>query len=342
MNIAVAMSGGVDSTVAALRLQRAGHSIFGLTLKLHDENDHAERDARRAADLLNIPHHVVDLRAAFHDEIIRPFVQAYLEGRTPNPCAHCNRKIKFGRLFDEARRLGADKLATGHYARVEQIDGRWALRKAADPSKDQSYFLCGLTQDQLAASLFPLGGSLKATLREEAKAAGLVNWDKADSEDICFISTSYTDVIEAIAPPGAIQPGEIVDEAGRVLARHEGLHRFTIGQRKGHGVAGPQRLYVLALDGAQRRVVIGPRAGLSRPSVSASGCNWMITPPQDALRVTARIRYRHEGALGVARWRGEAVEVIFDTPQEAVTPGQLLVLYDGDRVLGGGWIDALG
>lgn len=332
------MSGGVDSTVTALRLMGAGHSIFGLTLKLHDENDHAERDARRAADLLKIPHHVLDLRAEFQREIISPFAQAYLDGRTPNPCAHCNRKIKFGRLLDEALRLGAEKLATGHYARVEEIEGRWALRKGVDLSKDQSYFLYGLTQAQLSRTLFPLGGSTKAEIRVEAKDAGLTSWDKADSEDICFITTTYRDVVEAYAKEGEIRPGQIVHESGQVLGAHDGLHRFTVGQRKGLGVGSPERLYVLELDGTQRQVIVGPRESLTQPTAVASECSWMIDPP-DEMRVTARIRYRHGGAEAIARWRGERVEVEFDAPQEAVTPGQLLVLYDGDRVLGGGWIE---
>ena len=351
MRVMVAMSGGVDSSVAAALMLEAGHEVVGLTMKLRDTTE-AERagqagsccspddlmDARLVCDTLGVPHYTVDYRALFRRAVIEPFADRYLEGLTPNPCVLCNDHVKFAPLLERAQALGADLLVTGHYAQVREVDGGVGLFKAVDPAKDQSYFLFGMDPAALAKVRFPLGGLDKDAVRDKAREIGLPNWDKADSEDICFVPDGdYATVVEEVV--GAARTpadGAIVDEGGRQLGTHRGVHRFTVGQRKGLGVPGSERLYVLAVDGATDTVTVGPRARLSAAGLEARGCRWFASP--EGRPVTARIRYRHPGAACEVVVVEDRALVRFETPQTAVAPGQALVVYDGDRVLGGGWI----
>jgi tRNA-uridine 2-sulfurtransferase len=355
MRIAVAMSGGVDSSVAAAVLAEQGHDVIGLSMQLYDQSG-GERtfgscctlddlhDARRVAAAINIPHYILNLERQFEAQVVSNFVSEYASGRTPLPCAHCNSDLKFATLVDRARGFGADAVATGHYARVmrDAATGRYLLARGADPSKDQSYFLFSLTQAQLARAMFPVGDRPKEQVRAYARRLGLQVADKPDSHEICFVPDDDYASFVARRIPGA-QDGTIVDESGRTLARHGGIHRFTVGQRKGLGVSSSptgSALYVLELRPADRQVVVGPRSALERTRVTASDVNWIVEAPLGPTRITAQIRHRHHPAAATLRSLGDScVEVIFDTPQIAVTPGQALVLYDGDVVVGGGWID---
>jgi len=346
----VAMSGGVDSSVAAAMMVEAGHEVVGLTMKLRDTTA-AERageggtccspddltDARLVCDTLGIAHYTIDYRDVFRRTVVEPFADAYLRGLTPNPCVLCNDHVKFAPLLERARALGADRLVTGHYARVCETPEGYGLFKAVDPAKDQSYFLFGIEPTALSMVRFPLGGLEKGAVREQARAVGLSNWDKADSEDICFVPDGrYAAVVEGITGR-APAPGAIVDERGQVIGEHRGVHRFTVGQRKGLGVAGREWLFVLRVDAATDTVTVGPRERLSAEGLEAVGCRWFAPP--EGRRVTARIRYRHAGADAEVVTDGERALVRFATPQTAVAPGQALVVYEGDRVLGGGWIE---
>ncbi|MBM4292466.1 MAG: tRNA 2-thiouridine(34) synthase MnmA [Deltaproteobacteria bacterium] len=355
MRVMVAMSGGVDSSVAAALLLAQGHEVVGFTMKLRDAapgEGGGQRgsccspddlmDARVACDALGVPHYVVDYREVFAAEVVRPFAEEYLRGRTPNPCVQCNTRVKFAPLLERARALGADALATGHYARVvEEAPGRFALHRGADRAKDQSYFLFGVPHDALAVTRFPLGDLHKAQVREEARRLGLPNWDKPDSEDICFVPTGdYARVVEEVAGPDrAPRPGPILDLRGRQVGTHEGLHHYTVGQRRGLHLATGERVYVLSLDVARDALVVGPLDALRVQGLVAEGCVWAGgAPPAAGGAVTAQIRYRHAGAAGALVARGDHAEVYFDAPQPAVTPGQAVVFYDGARVVGGGWI----
>ncbi len=333
MKIAIAMSGGLDSSIVAARLQEQGAELFGITLRLFDEAD--TESAARISAHLGIPHQVLDLRQEFRSQVINTFAREYMAGRTPNPCAHCNPLIKFGLLLEAVRAQGAEKMATGHYVRLQE--GR--LLKAVDPSKDQSYFLFGLEQRQIKHLLFPLGESYKAKLREEARERGLPNWDRADSEDICFVPEGeYSQVVEEISEASAWRPGPILDAQDRELGRHKGIHRFTIGQRKGLGISTGVRSYVTEIDAQSGTLRLGPREALKRSRVWAKGCRWIKDLPEGQLN--AKIRYRHQGAMAeVESLSEEDVQIRFYEPQYAVTPGQALVLYRGDELLGGGWIE---
>ncbi len=356
MRVAVAMSGGVDSSVAAALLVEEGHDVIGLSMQLYDQTG-GERsfgrcctlddlhDARRVAAALKIPHYILNLERQFDEQVVSNFVREYATGRTPLPCAHCNSDLKFATLLDRACGFGADAVATGHYARVvrDERTGRPRLARGADPAKDQSYFLFSLSGAQLAHALFPVGDRPKHAVREHARRLGLAVADKPDSHEICFVpDDDYASFVSKRLPDAACA-GTVVDQQGRVLARHGGIHHFTVGQRKGLGLAAsPSRapMYVLALVPADRQVIVGPRASLERTTVTASGVNWMAEVPRAPLRVTAQIRHRHRPAAALARaLEGARVEVVFEEPQIAVTPGQALVLYDGDLVVGGGWID---
>ena len=356
MRIAVAMSGGVDSSVAAAVLAEQGFDVIGLSMQLYDQTG-GERtfgscctiddlhDARRVAAAINIPHYILNFERQFEEQVVSNFVHEYASGRTPLPCARCNSDLKFAALLDRARGLGADAVATGHYARVawDEPTGRYLLTRGADPAKDQSYFLFSLTQAQLARAVFPVGDRAKAEVRQYARLRGLPVADKPDSHEICFIPGD--DYATFVAEHAAASPGEgaIVDQDGRVLSRHAGIHRFTIGQRRGLGLsgsAGGAPMYVLALSPADQRVVVGPKSALERVTLTASGVNWIVKEPLTTLRVTAQIRHRHRAAPATARLLGDArVELTFDAPQIAVTPGQAVVFYDEDVVAGGGWID---
>ena len=347
------MSGGVDSSVAAALLAEQGHEVVGLSMHLYDNGDPTQawgscctlddlHDARRVAAHVGFPHYIFNLERRFQETVISDFVREYAAGRTPLPCAHCNSDVKFSTLLDRARALGADQVATGHYAQVDRSpDGRWLLKRSADPDKDQSYFLFALTQDQLAHVRFPVGPLAKSAVREHARRLGLAVADKPDSQEICFIPDGdYAAYVERRSPALA-RSGAIVDEQGRQLGAHGGVHRFTVGQRKGLGLSTPEPLYVLRLDAATATVTVGSRAALERRRLTATSVNWIsMDPPSRPVPVTAQVRHRHTpgGGQVVALPEGRA-EMTFAEPQSAVAPGQAVVFYSGDAVVGGGWIE---
>jgi tRNA-specific 2-thiouridylase len=355
MRIAVAMSGGVDSSVAAAVLAEQGHDVIGLSMQLYDQTG-GERtfgscctiddlhDARRVAAAINIPHYILNFEQQFEERVVSNFVSEYASGRTPLPCAHCNSDLKFAVLLDRARGFGADAVATGHYARVgwDEPTGRHLLIRGADPAKDQSYFLFSLTQAQLARAVFPVGDRAKEDVREYARLRCLPVANKPDSHEICFVPDDDYATFVAGRAPGS-RDGVIVDQDGRVLARHAGIHRFTVGQRKGLGLSASPAgapMYVLALSPADRQVVVGPKSALERTTLTASGVNWIVEEPLATLKVAAQIRHRHRASPATVRvLGGSRVELTFDAPQIAVTPGQAVVFYDGDIVAGGGWIE---
>ena len=354
MRIVVAMSGGVDSSVAAALLAEQGHEVIGLSMQLYDQSEGQTafgsccslddlHDARRVAAAINIPHYIVNFERQFDEQVVANFVSEYAAGRTPLPCAHCNSDLKFATLADRARGFGADAVATGHYARVETgANGRRVLRRGIDAGKDQSYFLFSLTQDQLAGASFPVGDLPKDEVRAYARRRRLPVADKPDSQEICFIPDNDYRAFVTRQVPDAARDGLVVDQQGRVLGSHAGIHRFTVGQRKGLGIASTTGapLYVLALRPAEQQVVVGPKASLEQTRLTAAGVNWIIEEPGGALRVAAQIRHHHQAAPAAVRALGDGhAEVIFDTPQLAIAPGQAVVFYDGDKVVGGGWID---
>ena len=352
MRIVVAMSGGVDSSVAAALLAQQGHDVIGLSMQLYDQRGEEKfgsccslddlYDARRVATALGFPHYIVNFEKQFRETVVDNFVHEYAAGRTPIPCAHCNSDLKFSTLLDRAQGLGATHVATGHYALITSDgEGRWQLRRGADPDKDQSYFLFSLTQQQLGGALFPVGALPKHAVREQARSLGLAVAEKPDSQEICFIPDGDYASFVARRDPSVTRGGMVVDESGRELGSHGGIHRFTIGQRKGLGLASPMPLYVLKIDASAQRVTVGPRGSLERTTFTIGGVNWIAgTVPSGRVRASAQIRHRHTAAPGHVRAlpdRRAAFE--FDTPQSAITPGQACVFYDGDVVLGGGWIE---
>jgi tRNA-uridine 2-sulfurtransferase len=352
MRVVVAMSGGVDSSVAAALLTEQGHEVIGLSMQLYDQSGSEKfgscctlddlHDARRVASRLGFPHYIVNLEQQFNETVVANFVGEYTSGRTPIPCAHCNSDLKFSTLLDRAHGFGATQVATGHYAQITRgDDGRWQLRRGADPDKDQSYFLFSLTQAQLAGALFPVGALPKSAVREHARRLDLMVADKPDSQEICFIPDGDYASFVARREPSLTRGGAIVDEQGRELATHGGIHRFTIGQRKGLAVSSPAPLYVLKIDADSARVTVGPRASLERTAFTASMVNWISgTAPDGWLAASAQIRHRHTAAAGRVRAMPEGrAEFHFEQPQAAITPGQAAVFYDGDLVVGGGWID---
>jgi len=363
MRIVVAMSGGVDSSVAAALVADEGHDVIGLSMQLYDASGAPEsggrsfgsccsiddlHDARLVAAAIGIPHYILNFEQQFEEHVIANFVHEYTVGRTPLPCAHCNSDLKFAALAERARGFNADAVATGHYARVDRdpATGRYRLRRAADPSKDQAYFLFSLTQEQLACARFPVGDRPKDAVREYARRRGLPVADKPDSQEICFIPDHDYRSFVAREAPDAARDGIVVNETGAVVGRHEGIHRFTIGQRKGLELASSPAMtpgvpmYVLALNADTREVVVGPKASLERTTLTASGVNWIVERPAAAVRAHAQIRHRHQAAPATVRAIDDGrAEVVFDAPQIAITPGQAVVFYEGDTVLGGGWID---
>jgi len=363
--VAVAMSGGVDSSTVAAMLCERGYNVIGLTLQLWNQRRLAGHegmpeavqgrccsiddvyDARYVAEKLGIPYYVVNQESRFEHDVVRPFVDEYLSGRTPIPCSLCNNHLKFDQLLVTARQIGADLLATGHYARNEydQRSGRWLLMRPADLSKDQTYFLFGLTQEQLSHTLFPLGEMCKPEVREQARRTGLRLFEKPDSQEICFIpGGNYKEFLDAyLEEQGEAIPdtaGELVTTSGEVIGTHDGIHNFTVGQRKGLGVATGSPLYVLEIRGDRRQIVVGGADALLSRTLRAKRLNWIaIDDLRDPMRVHAKIRHRHEAAPATVENMGDdEVLVTFDEPQRAITPGQAAVFYDGDVVVGGGWI----
>jgi tRNA-specific 2-thiouridylase len=353
MRVLVAMSGGVDSSVAAALAVEAGHEAIGMTLHLAGDVSRCcgladADDARRVAESLGMRFYVANETERFRREVMEPFADEYLAGRTPIPCVTCNKRFKFDRLFERARVLGAERVASGHYARVEREpdSGRFVLRRARDLAKDQSYFLFQLDQAQLARAWFPLGELGKAEVRERARALGLATAEKPESHEICFVPDGDTPRAVERLRPGAARAtgGEIVDAAGRVLGRHEGVHRFTVGQRRGLGLASERPLYVTGLDAATGRVRVGGAEDLLAGEARVRGVSWIAgAAPAGALRARVRVRHRHEGALAtVVPGADGGARVVFDEPVRAIAPGQAAVFDDpeGDAVLGGGWLAA--
>jgi len=362
--VVIAMSGGVDSSTVAAVLQEQGHPIVGLTMQLWNQRRLPELqgdgpkqhrccslddvyDAKRVAQHLNFPHYVVNFEEQFEQRVVRPFVDQYLAGRTPIACTNCNTDVKFEPLLRMARQIGAERLATGHYARIRKNEqsGRWELLRARDESKDQSYFLWGLSQDQLSSSEFPLGELTKEEVRALARRTNLPVAEKPESMELCFVPAgNYVQFIEAYSKDVGISlsqaEGEIVTEDGAVVGHHDGIHNFTIGQRKGLGFSAGKPLYVLSIDPENNRVVVGDDDSLRTTSFEVNDVNWVsIGQPSGSIRATVKIRHKHEPASAVVEALGDTrARITFDAPQRAITPGQGAVFYDGDRVLGGAWI----
>ena len=341
--IAVAMSGGVDSSVAALLLREEGYEVVGLTMKLWEDGSRCcslqdAMDAKRVAAQLGIAHYTVNLKEEFSREVVDYFVSDYLEGRTPNPCVVCNREIKFGALLRKAEELGASYLATGHYAQVSFERGRYHLRRGKDEDRDQSYFLAMLNKDSLAKVKFPLETLSKGEVRRMAENAGLKVANKGESQEVCFVlDGDCGGCVRRFAP---VKEGVILTKEGKSIGTHEGIVDYTVGQRRGFGFAVGRPLYVMGIDRESNAIIVGDEEDLYARTFLASSPNWIVTPrPGRGLKAVVKIRYRHVASEARVTPEGDRVLVEFESPQRAITPGQLAVFYEGDRVLGGAWIE---
>lgn len=352
MKAMIAMSGGVDSSVAAKLMVDSGYSCVGCTMKLYQNEDAGiprahtccslddVEDARAVAYQIGIPFYVFNFQQAFREQVIQKFVHSYESGQTPNPCIDCNRYLKFGKLYERARVLGFDFLVTGHYARITQDGGRYLLQKAADPEKDQSYVLYGMTQELLAHTQFPLGEFQKVQTREIAEKSGFFNAKKQDSQDICFVPNGDYASVVALHARQACPPGDFVDAEGRILGRHKGVIHYTIGQHRKLGLSLPEARYVCKIDAAGNRIVLGAESELYTKEIDVAACNWILGDvPGDAFRCQVKIRYRQPEQWATVIPTGDTTaHIVFDAPQRAAAPGQAAVCYDGDVVLGGGVI----
>jgi tRNA-uridine 2-sulfurtransferase len=368
MKIAIAMSGGVDSSTAAAILKSQGHEVIGFTMQLWNQrrnisvNENGDPlpsrccsledvyDARRVAESLEIPFYVLNLEKEFERDVVEPFVQSYLLGETPIPCVACNSRLKFSALEKLARGLGCDKVATGHYARIEFDTEKniYRLFRSRNHWKDQSYFLWELTQDQLSRAIFPLGDMTKSEVREIARKLGLYTADKPESQEICFVPDGdYAGFIERYLKAEnrtqeIPESGEIVNSSGEILGKHKGIHHYTIGQRRGLGISHGKPLYVLKIERAKNQIIVGKEDELFSSEFTARGVNWTIfqQPPSEPVRAKVKVRYRHEPAMATIYSLPERkAKIIFDQPQRAITPGQAAVFYNDEEVLGGGWIE---
>ncbi len=358
--IVIAMSGGVDSSTAAAILKDAGYDVIGISMQIWDYSaeNHALSgaegsdkfgtccslddisDARRVAEKLGIPFYVINLEDEFKREVVDYFISEYLRGRTPNPCIPCNQRLKFDILLNYASKIGASKVATGHYAKVIREGERYFIRRGIDRSKDQSYFLFNLTQEQLKRAIFPLGDYTKSDIRRMAKTYGLNVAEKEESQEICFIpGNNYADFIAERVETGEIMEGEIVTTDGAVVGKHKGLPFYTIGQRKGLGISYESPLYVSEIDLENNRLIVDEGNALMRRGFIVEKVNWAVPEPRASIRALTQVRYRHTASKSEITLNGsDIVKVFFDEPQRAITPGQAAVFYDGDKLIGGGWI----
>lgn len=349
MKALIAMSGGVDSSVAALIMKNRGYECVGCTMKLHgDAEDDFEstccsskdiEDARNVAGSLGMDYYVLNFKDDFQEKVINKFVNCYLCGMTPNPCIECNENMKFNKLHDKARELGYEYVVTGHYARIEEVDGRYILKEAVDSSKDQSYVLYRMTQEQLKETIFPLGEMSKEEARHMAEENGFINADKKDSQDICFVPDGdYASVIEANIGH-SVKPGDFVDKDGNVLGKHKGIIHYTVGQRKGLGIAAAAPLYVLSIDSENNKVVLGSNEDLFSRELEAENVNWISGEiPDKPFKAFVRVRYHGKKEPCIVTPSSDGFSVLFDEPVRAITPGQSAVIYSNDQVLGGGII----
>jgi tRNA-uridine 2-sulfurtransferase len=343
--VVVAMSGGVDSSVTAGLLVEQGYDVQGVSLRMWEGRLGARvcsdyRGAKEIAEFLGIPHELLDLRSQFVETVVKPFAQDYIRGRTPNPCIACNRDFKLGTLLRWAKQQQADYVATGHYARIKRdnVSGQASLLRGVDEAKDQSYFLFALSQDQLAHTIFPLGHMHKNQVREKARRFGLSVADRPESQDICF--GDYKALVQSHADAKDLGAGDIVDRSGKVLGRHNGIHGFTIGQRRGLGIAAPQPSYVLDIDHATKRVVLGSKSELACGGLTMDRMNWLEPPVAHEFEAQVQIRYRSPAIPSVIHLaENNRCQVRFNEPYLGVTPGQAAVIYRGEKLFGGGWIE---